>query len=211
MFRSQDWVTQRWRRLGGIGRALPIISMYVTGIRRVSAWPETMMVLDAFWENFPDRRFVVMVSIWPPSRWQDQEPVQRDVRRQSRGVDPQAKRPLDEHAAWTTSSISSGAAPWISTDLPHPGIRRPNSSRRAARSTRSRAFGRIPDEVHRPLCPALLLWASSIDVDARVTPLDPPGKSDPGAPNGGTAELCSQSGCRSATASGSRLRERTLG
>lgn len=47
----------------GIGPALPIISMYVTGIRRVGAWPETMMVLDAFWENFPDRRFVLMVSI----------------------------------------------------------------------------------------------------------------------------------------------------
>jgi hypothetical protein len=47
----------------GTGRGLPIISMYITGIRQLSAWPETRMVLDAFWENFPDRRFVLMVPI----------------------------------------------------------------------------------------------------------------------------------------------------
>jgi hypothetical protein len=63
----------------GTGRALPIISMYVTGIRRLSAWPETMIVLDAFWENFPDRRFVLVVSIWPPSRWQDPEPPYNEM------------------------------------------------------------------------------------------------------------------------------------
>jgi hypothetical protein len=63
----------------GTGRVLPMISMCVTGIRRLSAWPETMMVLDAFWENFPDRRFVLMVSIWPRSRWQDPEPPYNEM------------------------------------------------------------------------------------------------------------------------------------
>jgi hypothetical protein len=50
--------------------------------------------------------------------------------------------------------------------------------------------------------------ANSIGVDAPVTLSDPPGKSAVDTPNGGIAALCRQSGRRSATASGSRLRER---
>lgn len=53
--------------------------MHVTGIGRRSVWPETQMVLDMFWENFPDRHFVVLRTIWPPDRWFDAEPPINDV------------------------------------------------------------------------------------------------------------------------------------
>ena len=38
-------------------------------------------------------------------------------------------------------------------------------------------------------CQQRRIGANSIGVDARVTPLDPPGKSEARTPNGGTAEL----------------------
>lgn len=62
----------------GTGRNLDIVGMGVTGIRRLSAWPETMMVVDAFWPNFPDRRFVMMVTIWGMD-WHEAEPRYNDV------------------------------------------------------------------------------------------------------------------------------------
>jgi hypothetical protein len=54
-------------------------AMHVTGIQRRSAWPETQMVLDMFWDNFPDRHFVVLRAIWPPDHWLDGEPPYNDV------------------------------------------------------------------------------------------------------------------------------------
>lgn len=62
----------------GIGRTF-FSGMHVTGIGRRSAWPETQMVLDMFWENFPDRRFIVLRPIWPPGHWFDAEPRYNDV------------------------------------------------------------------------------------------------------------------------------------
>lgn len=46
----------------------------VTGIGRRSAWPETQMVLDVFWQTFPDRPVVAMRPIWPYGRWHEAEP-----------------------------------------------------------------------------------------------------------------------------------------
>jgi hypothetical protein len=62
----------------GLGRGFHR-AMYVTAIDRRSAWPETQMVLDMFWENFPDRHFVVMRAVWPPDRWFDDEPPYNDL------------------------------------------------------------------------------------------------------------------------------------
>jgi hypothetical protein len=62
----------------GVGRRF-YSAMYVTAIERRSAWPETQMVLDMFWEGFPDRHFVVLRAIWPPDRWFDDEPPYNDL------------------------------------------------------------------------------------------------------------------------------------
>jgi hypothetical protein len=53
--------------------------MFVTAIRRRSAWPETHMVLDLFWAAFPDRHWVVMLAVWPPAQIRDLEPRYNDV------------------------------------------------------------------------------------------------------------------------------------
>ena len=62
----------------GIGREF-FSAMHVTAVGRRSVWPETQMVLDMFWENFPDRHFVVLRAIWPPDYWHEAEPPHNEV------------------------------------------------------------------------------------------------------------------------------------
>jgi hypothetical protein len=57
----------------GLGRQF-FSGLYVTRLSRRSAWPETQMVWDLFWENFPDRHFIAFDPLWPPSCWDDPEP-----------------------------------------------------------------------------------------------------------------------------------------
>ncbi len=45
-----------------------------TAVSRRSAWPETQAVFEIYWEEIPDRRFVVMQSIWRPGHWYDDGP-----------------------------------------------------------------------------------------------------------------------------------------
>lgn len=53
--------------------------LYITDFRRRSAWPETQLVLDVFWEAHPERRFIVMKGIWPPERIQEPEPPENEL------------------------------------------------------------------------------------------------------------------------------------
>jgi hypothetical protein len=52
---------------------------YITAFRRRSAWPETQVVMDLFWEAHEDRHFVLMKSIWPPDRIHDPGPPHNDL------------------------------------------------------------------------------------------------------------------------------------
>ena len=65
----ESTVTTAW----GVGHRFES-GFYVTGFSRRSAWPETQMVLDVFWDIHPDRRFVVMRSLWPPGQIHEPEP-----------------------------------------------------------------------------------------------------------------------------------------
>jgi hypothetical protein len=62
----------------GLGRKF-FTGLYVTALGGRSAWPETQLVLDLFWEVVPDRRVVAMRSLWPPDRWHDMEPPYNEL------------------------------------------------------------------------------------------------------------------------------------
>lgn len=62
----------------GLGRQF-FTGLYVTAFGRRSAWPETQLVLDLFWDVVPDRRVVVMRCLWPPDRRRDIEPPYNEL------------------------------------------------------------------------------------------------------------------------------------
>lgn len=53
--------------------------LYATAFSRRSAWPETQLVMELFWQAYADRRFVVMKAIWPPDRIHDFAPPYNDL------------------------------------------------------------------------------------------------------------------------------------
>jgi hypothetical protein len=92
----------------GIGRRF-YPAMYVTAIERRSAWPETQMVLDMFWESIPDRHFVVLRAIWPPDRWFDDEPPYNDLYWANLAEHIHTRTPGGFACSPGRSSISTGA------------------------------------------------------------------------------------------------------
>jgi hypothetical protein len=58
----------------GLGREFHP-GLYVAGVGRGSAWPETGIVLNLFSEARPQQKIVAIKGIWPPDQWhQDQPP-----------------------------------------------------------------------------------------------------------------------------------------
>jgi hypothetical protein len=62
----------------GIGRQF-FPGLYVAGISRRSAWPETGVVLNLFSEARLDQRVVAIKGIWPPDRWHETEPPYNEL------------------------------------------------------------------------------------------------------------------------------------
>lgn len=62
----------------GLGREF-FSGFFATSIGRRSAWPETQLILEFFWDIHPTRHFVAMRPIWPLGHSHDPEPPYNDV------------------------------------------------------------------------------------------------------------------------------------